>query len=79
MEKAIKEYRSWLRHNSSHLRDYTAYELARLAIAVGFPIEIVCHGTLDHLVHSKKIIQFWDSPFATKWVSLMMYENGKED
>lgn len=79
MEPDKKEFITWLKRNSSHLREYTPDEIAHLALHCGFRLDVVCGATADHFTYLKRIIRFWDSPFAGKWVNLMMYDNGKGD
>lgn len=68
----------WLRAHHSHLSTYAPDEIARLAIAVGFPIEEVISATSDHFVHLSRIVKFWESPFVKNWVRVVMYEQGQD-
>lgn len=74
-----RQFISWLRHNNQHLRTYAPNEIAHLAMHCGFSLDVICGPTADHFTHLRRIIRFWESPFAGKWVALAMYEHGKGD
>lgn len=75
-ETIAMEYRHWLKANDSHLREYTPDGIAQLAVACGFPLEIVCPVTTDHVVRLVKRLKFFDSTLQEQWIDLRRYEKG---
>jgi hypothetical protein len=73
-----RAFHVWLRRNNNHLRPYAPDEIAQLAIACGFNLLTICPGVTDHLQHLKRLMQFWESPLAEKWMRVCQYENGRD-
>lgn len=73
-----QEFQGWLKKNATHLRSYAPDETANVALAVGFPLEVICPAVCDHVSHLKRLLTFWESPLAEKWMRLTEYEKGLE-
>lgn len=71
-------FRQWLHKNHTLLRSYSPDEIARLAMACGFPIEVICPNVCDLVSHLKRLLTFWESPFISQWLALCNYERGVE-
>lgn len=78
IEKAaiMHEFHQWLKDNDTHLRSYTPDEIARLAIACGFPLYAICPNVIEKVIHIGRLTKFWESPLADKWLNLVEYETG---
>lgn len=71
-------FRAWIKKHQTYLRAYAPDEIARLALATGFPLEEICPGVCDYVSHLKRLLTFWESPLADKWMKLTSYERGAE-
>ncbi len=73
-------FQEWLKKNNTHLRSYAPDEVARLALSVGFPLEVVCPGICDQVTHLGRLMKFWESEvLAEKWMRLTSYDRGIEE
>lgn len=76
----MTDFQAWLRKNNNHLRAYTPDEIARLGLACGFPLEVICPGVCDHITHLGRLMKFWECEIlAEKWMRLTSLERGIEE
>lgn len=72
------KFSEWLNKNKNHLREYDAWEIARLGITCGFSMAEIGPSILDWVAFIQRRIRFWDSPLFDQWMCLMYYENGTD-
>jgi hypothetical protein len=70
------EFTQWLQKNDNHLRGYAPNEVALLAFACGFKKEILAPGINTWLDRSRRLLRFWESPLAEKWMRVISYNRG---
>lgn len=75
----LQELKNWIRKNNNLLRSYSSDEIAFFALANGFSRDVVFGGICDHLTHIKRLLTFWESPLADKWMKLCHYNSGIDD
>jgi hypothetical protein len=73
-----QELHTWLRRNDTTLRKYAPDELAHMAILCGFSLSASCAGVIDRVTLIRRLISFWESPLAEKWMRLVSYDNGRD-
>lgn len=73
-DDADYEFYRWYQKNSAKFRDYTLQEVIVLAIACGFTVGDKCEKIHKWLLHSRRITEFWESPFREKWVRAWLYQ-----
>lgn len=73
------EFKLWLKKHSNRLMSYTAGEIAQVALACGFSLEIVCPQVCDRIVKNKRMINFAESPLAENWANVKAYQNSGVD
>lgn len=74
-----EEFSLWVRKNNNLLRSKSSDEIAFFALANGFSRELVFGGVCDHLTHLKRLLTFWESPLADKWMKVCAYQNGRDE
>ncbi len=72
------EFAQWMHKHSNKFRLYAPDEIARLALSCGFPIEVACTHISDYVTHVDRLLKFWESPLAGKWMTLREHETGKD-
>ncbi len=73
------EFHRWLKRHDNQLRSYAPDEIASLAIACGFDLLTICAGVNDRLALIRRLMAFWESPFASQWIKLTSYDNGLDN
>ncbi len=73
-----QEFTHWMRDHANKFRMYAPHEIALLAVSCGFSLYEVCPGVTDFASHIKKLLDFYDSPFAEKWARVRSYDMGKD-
>lgn len=72
------QFSQWLKSHDAHLRYYAPDEIARLALTCGFDLSIICPNVCERINRIDRLMKFWESPLAEKWLRLVDYESGIE-